>query len=198
MMVPAPPAWADTWLRLLLPARDRETVSGDLMEEYRENVRPKSSKLAADAWYLGQVSRFAWRQALWSVVLAAIFEGRTAFDWFVPTTNFKPRSDLTTYMMISTLLVIGASSAMRTRSFKAGVVSTLSALIGSAVICSAVTSLMYWSWRSPALLVAIQQSGGLAEVFTLPIFVIVPGTVVGAIGASVASMTRGRRHPPML
>src|ERR1051325_11334078 len=188
MMIPAPPAWADTWLRLLLPARDRETVSGDLMEEYRENVRPKSSKLAADAWYLGQVSRFAWRQALWSVVLAAIFEGRTAFDWFVPTTNFRPRSDLTTYMMISALLVIGASTTMRTRSFKAGVVSTISALIGSAVICSAVTAFMYFNWRSPALIAAIQNSGGLAEVFTLPIMLIVPGTIVGTIGASIADI----------
>jgi hypothetical protein len=198
MMAPAPPAWTDNWLRLLLPARDRETVSGDLMEEYRENVRPKSSKFAADAWYLGQVSRFAWRQALWALVLAAVFEARTAYDWFVPTTDFRPRSEVTTYMMISLLLVIGASSTMRTRSFKAGVVSTLSALLGSAVICSAVTSLMYWSWRSPALLVAIQQSGGLAEVVTLPILLIVPGTIVGAIGASVASMSSGRRHPPML
>jgi hypothetical protein len=197
MMAPTPPAWADAWLQLLLPARDRETVSGDLMEEYRENVRPRSSKLAADAWYVGQVSRFAWRQALWALVLAAIFEGRTAFDWFVPTTNFRPRSDLTTCMMISTLLVIGASATMRTRSYKAGVVSTLSALIGSAAICTAMTAFLYWNWRSPALIVAIQQSGGLAEVFALPPMLIVPGTIVGAIGASFAALNYRRRHPPM-
>lgn len=178
MMTPAPPAWAEAWLQLLLPARDRETVSGDLMEEYRENVRPRSSKLAADAWYVGQVSRFAWRQALWAVALAAIFEGRTALDWFVPTTNFRPQSDLTTYTMISA------------RSFESGVFGTLICLIGSAVICSAVTSSIYWSWRSPDLLVAIRQSGGLAEVFTLPVFLIVPSTIVGAIGASVASLRR--------
>ena len=51
----------------LLPVRDRDTVSGDLMEEYRETVRPGRSRLAADAWYVGQVSRFAWRPALWGV-----------------------------------------------------------------------------------------------------------------------------------
>ena len=197
MMAPAPPAWADNWLRLLLPARDRETVSGDLMEEYRESVRPKSSKLAADAWYLGQVGRFAWRQALWAVILAALFEGRTAYDWFVPTTNFRPRSDVTTYLMISVLLVIGASSTMRTRSFKAGVVSTFSALVGSALICTAVTASMYFNWRSPELIAAIQQSGGLAEVFSLPIMLIVPGTIVGAIGASFAYFSGRQRHPPM-
>jgi hypothetical protein len=195
-MTPAPPAWADAWLQLLLPARDRETVSGDLMEEYRENVRPRSSKLAADAWYLGQVGRFAWRQALWALVLATVFEARTAYDWFVPTTNFRPRSEVTTYMMISVLLVIGASSTMRTRSFKAGVVSTISALIGSAVICTAVTAFMYFNWRSPELIAAIQGSGGLAEVFTLPIMLIVPGTIVGAIGASIAFASGRSRLPP--
>lgn len=197
MMAPAPPAWADAWLRLLLPARDRETVSGDLIEEYRENIRPKSSRLAADAWYLGQVSRFAWRQALWALLLAAIFEGRTAFDWFVPATNFRPRSDITTYMMISTLLVIAASSTMRTRSFKAGVVSTLTALIGSALICSAVTMFMYFNWRSPELISAIERSGGLSEVFALPIMLIVPGTIVGGIGASIAFFSGRQKHPPM-
>src|SRR6185503_8815920 len=143
--------------------------SGDLMEEYRENVRPKSSRLAADAWYLGQVSRFAWRQGVWALVLATVFEARTAYDWFVPPTNFRPRSELTTYLMISILLVIGASSTMRTRSFPAGVVSTLTALIGSAVICSAVTSFMYLNFQSPELITAVQRSGGLSEVFTLPV-----------------------------
>lgn len=197
MMPPAPPAWADAWLRLLLPARDRETVSGDLMEEYRENVRPKSSRLAADAWYLGQVSRFAWRQALWALVLATVFEARTAYDWFVPTTNFRPRSEVTTYMMITVLLVIGASSTMRTRSFKAGVVSTLTALIGSAVICSAVTSFMYWNFQSPELIAAVQRSGGLSEAFALPVMLIIPGSIVGAIGASFAFASGRSRHPPM-
>lgn len=59
MMAPAPPSWADAWLRLLLPARDRDTVSGDLMEEYRETIRPQRSPLAANVWYLRQVLRFA-------------------------------------------------------------------------------------------------------------------------------------------
>jgi len=189
-MAPAPPAWADTWLRLLLPVRDRDTVSGDLMEEYRENVRPGRSPMAANTWYVGQVARFAWRQGLWALALAALFEARTAFDWFVPTTNFAPRSEMTTLVTIATLLVIGASSTMRTRSFKAGVVSTATALIGSALICSIVTTFMYWYWRSPELIAAINGSGGLAEVFALPVMLTVPGTAIGAVGAGVASIRR--------
>ena len=194
-MSDAPPAWADTWLRLLLPVRDRDTVSGDLMEEYRENVRPGRSPMAANTWYVGQVARFAWRQGLWALALAALFEARTAFDWFVPTTNFSPRSEVTTLMTVATLLVIGASSTMRTRSFKAGVVSTATALIGSALICSVVTTFIHWYWHSPELNAAIDGSGGLSEAYSLPIVLIVPGTLIGAIGAFVSSLShRQRRH----
>ena len=117
-----PPRWADAWLLTLLPLRDRDTVSGDLMEEYREKIRPRRSQLAADAWYLGQVGRFAW-----------------PID---------------------------------------------------AVACAFV----YWNWRSPELIAAINASGGLQEAFTLPITMIVPGTIIGSIGAWGASM-RMRRKP---
>ena len=33
-----PPAWAESVLRLLLPSRNRDSVSGDLLEEYRDVV----------------------------------------------------------------------------------------------------------------------------------------------------------------
>ena len=188
MMAPAPPAWADTWLRLLLPVRDRDTVSGDLMEEYRENIRPNTSRLAADIWYVGQVSRFAWRIALWGLVLAAIYSSRMAYDWFVPTSIFEPRAAVTTWTMIGTLLVIGASSSLRTRSVMAGIVSTTGALVVSAIISAAVLAFVYWNWRSSAMLEAIANSGGFNEAFTTPVILIVPGTVIGAIGAFVASI----------
>jgi hypothetical protein len=188
MMPPEPPIWADTWLRLLLPARDRDTVSGDLMEEYRENVRPQKSQLAADAWYIGQVARFAWRQGLWSLVLAVLYETRLVFDWFVSTTNFAPRAEVTTLVTLSTLLVIGASSTLRTRSLPAGIASTAVALTVSAIICTSVTGLIYLNWLGPDLVAAIKRSGGLSEAFSLPIFLIVPGTIIGALGATIASL----------
>jgi hypothetical protein len=188
MMAPAPPAWADAWLRLLLPARDRDTVSGDLMEEYRERIRPQRSALSANAWYLGQVLRLAWHVSAWSLVLAATHVSRTAYDWFVPTTNFESRAAVTTYLMISTLLVIGASTTLRTRSAGSGTIATLSALIVSAIVSAIALGAIYLSWRSPALMAAIEQSGGLAEVFAIPFLIIVPGTVVGAVGAVIAAL----------
>ena len=178
-----PPQWADLWLRSLLPARDRETVSGDLIEEYRENIRPQRSQLAADLWYVGQVSRFAWRIFAWAAVLAALIVTRNAYDWFVPAVDFARRAEMTTLMVFATLLVIGASSALRTQSVVAGAAATASALTLSAAICTIAHGLIYLQWGNAA---AIANSGGLAEVFTLPFTMIFPGTLIGWIGAALA------------
>jgi hypothetical protein len=53
-----PPRWAETVLERLLAARDRETVAGDLREEYAESIVPQRGWLRADLWYLRQVSSF--------------------------------------------------------------------------------------------------------------------------------------------
>src|SRR5205085_1777641 len=56
-----PPAWAEAVLRLVLSAKDRETVSGDLLEAYRDSIRPTRRQPAADCWYVRQVLGFVWR-----------------------------------------------------------------------------------------------------------------------------------------
>jgi hypothetical protein len=187
----APPAWADAWLRWLLPARDRETISGDLMEEYRVSVRPKRSRFAADVWYVGQVIRFAWRVGLWAFFLSALYVARMSYDWFVPITNFAPRAEVTTLTTISTLLVIGASSTLRTRSLAAGVVHTASALAISAVLSTFALAVIHSVWRGPELDLAIANSGGFWEAFAMPSLIVVPGTIVGAVGATIAMLRQG-------
>jgi hypothetical protein len=54
----APPRWLETLLQRCLPARDRETISGDLLEEYREVQLPRLGPLQADLWYLRQLLGF--------------------------------------------------------------------------------------------------------------------------------------------
>ena len=44
----APPAWAEAILRAVLTRANVETVSGDLLEEYREAVYPSRGPAAAD------------------------------------------------------------------------------------------------------------------------------------------------------
>ena len=50
--------WADFVLRLLLSRRNRDAVSGDLLEAYREDILPSRGPLRARLWYWRQVFGF--------------------------------------------------------------------------------------------------------------------------------------------
>jgi hypothetical protein len=54
----APPKWLERILLWSLPVRDRETISGDLLEEYREEQLPRLGTLRANVWYLRQSVSF--------------------------------------------------------------------------------------------------------------------------------------------
>ena len=58
MSQPAPPRWLETALLRCLPARDRETISGDLLEEYRDAQVPHLGPMRANLWYARQLLGF--------------------------------------------------------------------------------------------------------------------------------------------
>lgn len=64
-----PPAWAEALLRRLLKARNRETISGDLLEEYREVILPLRGAGRAWMWYVRQVVSFVTPRALTHAVV---------------------------------------------------------------------------------------------------------------------------------
>jgi hypothetical protein len=53
-----PPRWAEALLERLLPDHARETIAGDLREEFIESVLPRKGLLGARIWYLRQVVSF--------------------------------------------------------------------------------------------------------------------------------------------
>ncbi len=57
-----PPRWLELILLRVLPERDRQTVSGDLLEEFQEQLRVRGSRLRAIIWYTRQIVSFvpAW------------------------------------------------------------------------------------------------------------------------------------------
>lgn len=69
--MPNPPVAAELILHGLLPVGMAETVSGDLLEEYRESRVPAVGEFRADLWYWRQVSGM-WLRAYWWVVAAAV------------------------------------------------------------------------------------------------------------------------------
>ena len=58
-MIPdSPPRWLQRALLHFLNTRDRESISGDLLEEYREQMLPRLGVLASNLWYLRQLISF--------------------------------------------------------------------------------------------------------------------------------------------
>jgi hypothetical protein len=73
--------WISLLLGSLLPERDQETITGDLLEEYSEVILPAKGLIRAHCWYVEQIGsflpqiewfRFAARVVLTSVALFAI------------------------------------------------------------------------------------------------------------------------------
>jgi hypothetical protein len=69
--MPNPPDAAELILRALLPLDMRETVSGDLLEEYRESRVPAVGEFRADLWYWRQVGGM-WLRAYWWLVVSVV------------------------------------------------------------------------------------------------------------------------------
>src|SRR4051812_32931024 len=69
--LPYPGAWAEAVLRALLPPETRESVSGDLLEEYRDQQLPQRGLFRSRLWYLGQVAALLWRTT-WPCVLMLV------------------------------------------------------------------------------------------------------------------------------
>ena len=183
-----PPAWAETLLRLLLGRRDFVTVSGDLLEEYRESIQPSLGQGRADAWYVRQVFSFAWRRAwVWAALFALAFTGRTALDWFVPTSDYEFRAASTTFVAAAILLAAGFSAGSRSASFGAGpIVGFTTAALALPLKLAGLAALLAISHDANTL-AAARDSGGLEEALTLPLLMLVPGFLLGAIGGLVGA-----------
>ncbi len=54
----APPRWLERTLLYCLHGQDRETISGDLLEEYREEQVSRRGAMRANVWYLRQSITF--------------------------------------------------------------------------------------------------------------------------------------------
>jgi hypothetical protein len=189
-----PPGWAETLLCIVLRPGDFDSVSGDLLEEYRESIHPAYGRRRADLWYVTQVFGFVSRGArLWGILFGAAFVARTALDWFAPPLDFHTRATVSTYLAISLLLATGFWAAWRSGSFVAGTVAGVAtAAIGAAVSMVGAAGLLA-IWHDPQTMVAIHGSGGVGEVFTLPLLIVVPGMVLGTIGG-VAGAAGRRWH----
>jgi hypothetical protein len=189
-----PPAWAELALRAFLSERDFESVSGDLLEEYRENIYGTRGRLRANVWYAGQVLGYGWRHAgVWAIVFAVAFLARTAMDWYMPAADFQTRSAVSTLVGIGIFLGTGFWAGLQSGSYAAGGVVGLAVATLALPIQLVGAVLLLAGSHDPSVLTAIRNSGGLGEVFTMPLMTAVPGLLLGAIGGVLGTTTRRLR-----
>jgi len=190
-----PPRWAESLLRLLLPREDRDSVSGDLLEEYRESIVPVLGR-RADRWYVRQVAGYVWRMTRgWGVLAGAILVTRYLFDSFAPVQYapgiVDPRSAITSYSLIGTFAFAAAWQAWRSGHARSGIVVALTAAVIGGLLSSAGAIACLAVWHDPATLAAIDGSGGLAEaLWGVPLLLVPIGLVTGTTGAVAARLVK--------
>jgi heme/copper-type cytochrome/quinol oxidase subunit 3 len=134
------------------------------------------------------------RVFLFAILFSAQFLVRTILDWFMPTPDFHTRATVSTMLGAGTLLAAGFSASWRSDSFAAGAVSGLVTASLAAVISITGVVILLVVWHDPETMAAIRGSGGLEEVFSLPVMMILPGVVLGSLG-SVGCIAVKRAFP---
>ena len=185
-----PPGWAEQILRMVLPPAHRETVSGDLLELYRDDTC-QTKRLDRDVWYVTEVAKLVWIQnRFWIGLLSTSMLARTVIDWFVPTNDFYARSLWSTMMGVSVTMVVGFVSGWRARSVVAAGFAAFATFAAAASVHTLGALVLIGGWHGPDTLAAIQQSGGLGEAFTLPMTLCFPAAGIGAVAGGVAQLLR--------
>lgn len=191
-----PPAWAEAALKMVLARKNHDSVSGDLLEAYRDAIVPARGSVAADAWYVRQVAGFVWRATwLWALVFSGAFVARNAVDWLIPTTEFHRRSEITACLAIGTLALAGFWAAWRSGSAIAGLLITILTSQIAAMFSVAGATLLLALLHSPSVDRNIAGSGGIEEVYVLPFLMIVPATIVGTVAGVAGWITRALVRP---
>jgi hypothetical protein len=190
-----PPLWAEAILRMLLKPEDRDSVSGDLLEEYRDSIVPARGS-AADWWYLRQVGSFLVRASwLWAAVMGGALVVRYLFDTLAPVTDYRIRATVLTYTIMTACLSAGFGTAWRTRSMRAGILTSFTATAMGALLSIAGAAVMLALWHDPATLEEWRRGGGLDETFIdVPLKVVALGVAIGIVG-SVLGKAAAKSRP---
>lgn len=183
-----PPWWAESLLRELLTPRDRDSLTGDLLEEFRESIVPARGA-GADRWYVMQVAGYVLRATwAWGVIVASICVWRYLLDTLAPI-HYTPgvvafRSVVMSWALMTTFAGCGAWHAWRTTHAHAGVLlaliaATIGGYLGMAgtLVCLAIS-------HGPETMAAIAGSGGFFDGFPgIPLQLMIAAVITSTPGA---------------
>ena len=154
-----PPRWAERLLRALLTPANRDTVTGDLLEEYREAIRPARGAVRARLWYLRQVLSLALasnspvQSLIWLAAAGAIVTS------FVMRNHLDPPFPTAAWTAVS----IGGSAALFMRPSDFGFLWRASvafgSLFGAAVLTVSVVATLFVPLAEPDALRLVVYDG---------------------------------------
>jgi hypothetical protein len=183
-----PPRWAESLLRMLLAPEDRDSVSGDLLEEYRQSIVPALGG-KADGWYVRQVAGYVLRKAwIWGALIGAILVTRYLLDSLAPV-RYTPgvvhlRSATMSYALMGTFALASAWQAWRSGHLRSGVLVALATAAFGGALSATGTVVCLAIWHDPETLEAVRSSGGLAEaLWGVPLLLVPIGLITGVAGA---------------
>jgi hypothetical protein len=179
---PSPPSWAEALLRTLLRPSDRESISGDLLEEYRAARYPALGAFHANAWYIKHVLSVLWHLirpcalALTGLTLASLMVKALWYGSLVPAPGLS---------LLNALIYLWAGyiASRRTRLVKTGMLAAgATSFVGLFVFFTAAAI------RAPGLVLA-----PLANPFIFVILSILMlqglayGVLMGAVGGVIST-----------
>jgi hypothetical protein len=185
-----PPRWAEAILHMLLKPHDREAVSGDLLEEYRDAIVPSRGR-AADLWYIQQVAWYLLRASwVWGTLIGSALVIRYLLDTLMPPADYKMRASVLSWTLLGVCMLAGVLTAWRTRSMRGAVLASFTAATIGALVSIVGTAMMLAVWHDPATLAEWRRSGGVDEaLIDVPLKVIAFGIMMGIAGAALGKGT---------
>lgn len=166
-----PPRWAEAMLRSLLRPSDRDSISGDLLEEYRAVEHPALGARRANAWYVTHVL-----SVLWHLIrpCALTLAGLSVLSLIVKGLWFGSLVQAPGVSFLDALIYVwaGYHASQRTR------------LITTGILIAGVTSVV--GFTAFFLAAAIGNPGLVIVPFSKPfVFVILSVVLVIGLGYSV-------------
>ncbi len=184
-----PPVWAEALLLALLPADRAQSVSGDLLEAYRDEQLPTRGRAGANRWYVRQIGgRLVRTCAPWLALVVVVFAINRAL---AIGRVYTPLQAALAYLTeLGIIVAAGVYSGWRT-----------GRLLGGVPICAGVMlgySLANAAWlvtRVGFSLSLVSALGPRALALALT-----AGLLGGAMGAAAraAIRTMSRRVPPLV
>jgi hypothetical protein len=170
---------------MLAPQKTRDSVLGDLLEEYRE-TQPQRGVAAANRWYIRQALGFLWSAAaVPGALVGTVLTVRMLMDVAAPTPDTADRAWVTTVTMMMLFTLTGFRIGLSTRRVAGAMVTALAAtVIGTIAAYAGV-------FASMAIAIAFVHPdtavwAGLREGLDVPAHVIaVIGTTLACVGAAL-------------